>query len=109
MLPTKLGEFEQAVLVAVLEAGDEAFALEVRRSLEESSGKEVSRGAFYATVERLRRKRLVTWEIRKPASSRRATKQRRFRVTPDGVEALRDVRRSLELRCAMLDDALGGS
>jgi DNA-binding PadR family transcriptional regulator len=107
MNDTQLGEFEQAVLLSILREGPNAFALEVRGGLERDSGKPVSRGAFYTTVERLGRKGLLTWETLRPEGSRRATKQRRFSLTPDGLEALREAKRSLKARWARLDEALG--
>jgi DNA-binding PadR family transcriptional regulator len=107
MAEIQLGEFEQGVLLAVLREGAAAFALEVREGLESDSGKPVSRGAFYTTVERLRRKGLLTWETLRPHGSRRATKQRRFSVTPEGIAALRTAKRSLDARRARLAEALG--
>jgi len=109
MAELELGQFEQAVLVSVLREGASAFALEMRRALEVDSGKPVSRGAFYGTVERLKRKGLLTWEVLRPEGERRATKQRRFSVTPAGLEALRHAKQSLEARCANLEQVLGES
>jgi PadR family transcriptional regulator PadR len=109
MTDSRLGEFEQAVLLSILREGRDAFAMEVRRSLEKDSGKPVSRGAYYATVERLKRKGLLTWESARPANSRRVTKQRRFSLTPEGVQALKDVRQSLRERWVRLDQAFGES
>ena len=109
MADAPLGEFEQAVLLCILREGRDAFALEVRRALEEDSGKPVSRGAFYATVERLRRKGLLSWETLRPANSRRTTKQRRFSLTEQGTEALREAMRSLEARWTRLENVLGES
>jgi DNA-binding PadR family transcriptional regulator len=106
MTDLRLGQFEQAVLISVLREGDAAFALEVRRTLEVDSGKPISRGAFYTTVERLKRKGLLTWETLRPEGERRETKQRRFSVTPAGLEALRETKRSLEARCARLEQVL---
>ena len=80
MTDLHLGQFEQALLISVLREGAAAFALEVRRALEVDSGKPVSRGAFYTTVERLKRKGLLTWETLQPEGERRDTKQRRFSV-----------------------------
>jgi len=59
MTDPQLGQFERAVRVAVVQEGDTAFALEVRRTLEADSGKPVSRGRFYTTVERVKRKGLL--------------------------------------------------
>jgi DNA-binding PadR family transcriptional regulator len=109
MTDLQLGQFEQAVLIAVLREGAAAFALEVRRALEVDSGRPVSRGAFYTTVERLKRKGLLTWETVRPEGESRATMQRRFSVTPAGLVALRDAKRFLEARCASLEQVLGES
>lgn len=106
MSPSFLGEFEQMVLLAVLQQGDGAFALEVRRELEESAGRSVSRGAFYTTLDRLERKGLVRWEERRPEDSRRSAPLRRFEVTPAGIDALRTSRRALETLWRGLDDVL---
>ncbi len=48
-----LGEFEQMVLLAILQEGGNAYGLEVRKELERSAEREVSRGAFYTTLDRL--------------------------------------------------------
>ena len=83
-----LGEFEQLVLLAVLQLGDEAYAPNVSRLLDERAGREVSRGALYATLDRLERKRYVEWKIQAATSRRRGSRRRLFTVTPSGVEAL---------------------
>lgn len=106
MSPSFLGEFEQMVLLAILQQGEGAFALEVRRELEESAGRSVSRGAFYTTLDRLERKGLVRWEERTPEDSRRSAPLRRFEVTLDGLAALRTARQALETLWRGLDDVL---
>ncbi|MEZ4588758.1 MAG: helix-turn-helix transcriptional regulator [Gemmatimonadales bacterium] len=79
-----LGEFEQLVLLAVLSLEDDAFAAEIRRRIETAAERSVSRGALYATLDRLEAKGFLGWE---------AGARRRFVVTREGVAALR---RSLE-------------
>lgn len=106
MADGSLGEFEQVVLVAILRQGDVAFALEVRREIEAESGRPVSRGAFYTTLERLERKGLVTWEGARPTNARRREVQRRFAVTPAGLEMLRTTSRHLRERWTQLEEAL---
>ena len=101
-----LGEFEQMILLAVLQRAEQAFALEVRRELEQSAGRSVSRGAFYTTLDRLERKGLVAWTEEEPADGRRNAPLRRFRVTPDGIEALRESRRALTTLWRDLDEVL---
>jgi PadR family transcriptional regulator PadR len=97
-----LGEFEQMVLLAILKQGEHAFALEVRREIEESAERTVSRGAFYTTLDRLERKGMVEWTETEPAV-RRSGPLRRFTVTPEGVAALRTSRRALETLWTGLD------
>ncbi|MEJ2539137.1 MAG: helix-turn-helix transcriptional regulator [Gemmatimonadota bacterium] len=101
-----LGEFEQMVLLAILQQGDQAFALEVREVLEDRAGRSVSRGAFYTTLDRLEQKGLVTW-LEEEAGPRRSGPLRRFQVTPEGVESLRTSRRALETLWEGLDVLAG--
>lgn len=98
-----LGEFEQMVLLAVLQQGENAFALEVRREIETSANRSVSRGAFYTTLDRLERKGFVRWEERQPDDSRRSAPLRHFAVTDEGIEALRTSRRAIDSLSRGLD------
>jgi DNA-binding PadR family transcriptional regulator len=90
-----LGEFEQRVLLAILRTGEEPTALEVRRELERVLDRDVSRGAFYTTLERLEAKGRLTWETRPGRQSRQDLPERRLQVTPQGLEDLRIARQSL--------------
>ena len=102
-----LGEFEQMVLLAILQRQKKAFALEVRREIERSAGRSVSRGAFYTTLERLERKDFVEWGEEVPDDPRRSGPLRRFPVTPRGVQALRESRRAVGALSRGLDSVLG--
>ena len=90
-----LGEFEQMVLLAIMQGGEDANALQVRRELEENANRSVTKGAFYTTLDRLEKKNYVTWEARVPDSGRRGLPQRHFKVTPQGVDELRRSRHAL--------------
>ena len=103
---TYLGEFEQMVLLAILQQGDRAFALEVRREIERSADRTVSRGAFYTTLERMERKGFVTWSEEAPDDVRRGAPLRRFRVTTLGLDALRDSRQAVQALSRGLDGLL---
>ena len=101
-----LGEFEQLVLLAVIQEGDSAFALEVRRMIEERTGRSISRGAFYTTLDRLERKGMVTWTQETPKDHRRRAPLRLYQVTPAGLGALRESRRALDSLSQGLDALL---
>lgn len=79
-----LGEFEQIVLLAVARQERETYGMEIRREIEERTGRQVSIGAVYATLDRLEGKGFV--HPRHDAEAGRA--RRFFTLTPDGVTAL---------------------
>ena len=78
-----LGTFEEQVLVAVLRTKDGAYGMAVRRELESVTGREVTIGAVYATLDRLEAKGLV-----ESARSAGQPSRRVFTITPRGVDAL---------------------
>jgi PadR family transcriptional regulator PadR len=79
-----LGEFEQIVLLAVARLGDGPYGMRIRQEIEARSGRSVTIGAVYATLDRLEDKGLV--RSREDQSSGRA--RRFFDMTPAGVDAL---------------------
>ena len=101
-----LGEFEQMMLLAILQQGDSAFGLEVRREIERSAQRSVSRSAFYTTLERLEKKGFVVWEEATPTDSRRTAPLRRFTVTAEGREAIGAAGRAWRSLWRGLDDLM---
>lgn len=92
---TSIGEFEQMVLLAVLRLKDGAYAPGVGRLLEQATGRRVSRGALYATLERLEEKGLLRWRLTGSAPPRGGHRRRLFEVTPSGLGVLRATRSAL--------------
>lgn len=102
-----LGEFEQIVLLAILQAGDGAYAVPIREEIARRTGRSVSRGALYTTLERLEIKGLVASRLADPTPQRGGRAKRLVAVTPRGVRALRASRRSLLELWRGLDTLLG--
>lgn len=102
-----LGEFEQMVLLAILQGGEDANAYEIRKELEASADRTVSKGAFYTTLDRMEKKHLLTWKTRVPEGGRGGLPQRHFRVSPTGVDELRKSRHALRNLWRDLDGVLG--
>jgi DNA-binding PadR family transcriptional regulator len=102
-----LGEFEQLVLLAVLQLGAEADAARVRERLERDAGRRVSRGALYATLDRLTRKGYVDWEARAATPNRGGIPGRCFRLTEPGLEALRRSYAALRTLARGVEGVLG--
>jgi PadR family transcriptional regulator, regulatory protein PadR len=80
-----LGTFEEQVMVAILRTGQDAFGMNVRREIENVTGRDVAIGAVYATLDRLEAKRLVR-SYRAPGDDGRD--RRMFEVTRAGATAL---------------------
>ncbi len=104
-----LGEFEQMGVLAILQPGGNAYGLEVRKELERSAEREVSRCEFYKTLDRLESKRYVSWKTAASTGERGGMPQRLFKVTPAGVRALRHSRKALMNLWRGLDNVLGES
>ena len=91
-----LGEFEQMVLLAILHVGDDAYGLTIRKELEARTGRKVTHGAAYITLERLVNKGLVDTWMGVPSPQRGGRSKRHFRVAEPGLEALRESHRAMQ-------------
>jgi len=87
-----LGEFEQIVLLAVVRLSDEAYGTNIRREIEARSGRLVTIGATYVTLDRLVAKGYLRAHEGSPTAERSGRAKRFFAVTPAGVRALEAAR-----------------
>ena len=101
-----LGEFEQMVLLAILQGGANANALEIRRELEASANRSVTKGAFYTTLDRLEKKGYLSWTTRVAEKGRGGLPQRHFSVTPEGIAELQKSKNALTRLWRGLDRVL---
>jgi len=97
MSPRPISEFEQMVLLAVLQTADEAYAPNIREVLRERAKRRVSRGALYRTFDRMAAKGLLEWDVEdsNKIPERGGVPMRRFRATAEGRRALRQSREAL--------------
>jgi DNA-binding PadR family transcriptional regulator len=93
MAPLSLGEFELAVLLAVVRLGDGAYGLGIRREVSALRARDYSVGAVYTTLQRLEEKGVVSSRTSAPIAVRGGRSRREYRVTATGKRALRDARR----------------
>lgn len=84
-----LGEFEQAVLLAIAHLGPETYGVPVRGFLEERVGRAVAIGALYTALDRLERKGYVASRMSDPLPERGGRSRRQFRLRPEGAAALK--------------------
>jgi PadR family transcriptional regulator PadR len=90
-----LGEFEQLLLLALLHTSDDAYGVEIRRVIEQRSGRTVSPGAVYTALDRLERRGLVTSRLGDPTPQRGGKCKRYYRLEPAGARLLRESQRVL--------------
>jgi DNA-binding PadR family transcriptional regulator len=102
-----IGELEQMVLLAVLQLGDAAYGVAIMGELAAKVDREVSRGAMYATLDRLEGKGLLASELGEPTPQRGGRGKRYVTVTPAGVAALKESRAALHELWRGLDPVLG--
>ena len=90
-----LGEFEQAILLAVLRLGEGGYGRAIREELESCTGRRVAHGPAYITLDRLESKGFVTSRLSDATDDRGGRRKRYFQVTPIGITSLRESRRAL--------------
>jgi DNA-binding PadR family transcriptional regulator len=85
----RLGQFEELVLLALLRLREEdAYGVPIRREIVERTGRDVSFGALYTTLDRLKRKGYITSRIGDPTPERGGRAKRYFKIEAAGMEAL---------------------
>src|SRR5438067_13663828 len=90
-----LGSFEQAVLIAVIRLGDEAYGSAVVSELHTRLQRDVTVGAVHATLVRLENKGLLSSHLGEGTPIRAGRPRRYYKVEPKGVRALDDARKPL--------------
>jgi DNA-binding PadR family transcriptional regulator len=83
-----LGEFEHLVLLALMRLGEEAYGVAVRQEIRARTGRDVTIGAIYVTLDRLEAKGLTASRVGEPTPERGGRAKRYFRVTPRGRTAV---------------------
>jgi DNA-binding PadR family transcriptional regulator len=77
------------VLLALVHLGPNAYGMTVRREIEQRTGRDISIGAIYTTLQRLENKGYVTSTVGEPTAERGGRAKRMFRLEADGRRALR--------------------
>jgi len=83
-----LGEFEQIVLLSILRLDDNAYGVRIRSEITTHTGRRVTPGALYTTLERLDQKGLVSSRVGDPTPERGGRAKRYYTVSGAGLKAL---------------------
>ena len=87
-----IGQFEQAVLLALIRLGKDAYGRAILNEVQQRLNRDVSAGAVYATLERLEAKGLVSSKLAPGTAIRGGRARRYFAPTGTGVRALNDAK-----------------
>jgi DNA-binding PadR family transcriptional regulator len=83
-----LGSLEHIILLALARLDGSAHGMIVRREIEERTGRDISIGAVYATLERLEAKGYISSFTGEPTPERGGRAKRLFRLEAAGKRAL---------------------
>jgi DNA-binding PadR family transcriptional regulator len=92
-----IGQFEQAVLVALIRLGNDAYGRAILNEVQERLARDVSAGAVYATLERLEAKGLASSKLAPGTAIRGGRARRYFAPTGAGVRALNDAKSATDM------------
>ena len=98
-----LGEFEQLVLLAVMQVGDDAYGVPVHDEIRRRTGRDLTLGALYKTLARLEAKGLVRSRVGEPTPQRGGRRRRHNVVTAAGRRALQSTIRTQRTLAAGLE------
>jgi PadR family transcriptional regulator, regulatory protein PadR len=105
--PPVLGEFEQMVMLALLQLGPDAYGAAVCSEIEQRGGRGVSVSAVHTTLDRLEQKGLVKSRVGDPTPQRGGKRKRHYEVAASGMRALQASYRSLRNMADGLEHLLG--
>jgi PadR family transcriptional regulator PadR len=86
-----IGEFEELVLLAILNQGDKAYGVTIHEALEEATNRSITIGSLYTTLSRLEEKGLVQSWIGEPTAERGGRAKRHYKVRGSAHSLLREV------------------
>lgn len=92
MIETRLGEFEEVVLLLVGIMDKEAYAFKITDEFEQQTGRSVSIGAIHSTLTRLEEKGFLQSTMGEPSSIRGGRRKRIYSITAYGIKALQDAK-----------------
>ena len=89
MRETRLGEFEEVILLLVGILGEEAYSFKIADEFESQTGRAVSIGAAHSTLDRLENKGFLTSAMGKSTAERGGRRKRIFSITASGRRVLK--------------------
>ncbi|MGB0346506.1 MAG: PadR family transcriptional regulator [Balneolaceae bacterium] len=97
---------EELLLLSVWRLQEDAYGLSIRKYFSELMGKDMSVGAVYVPLERLKKRGLLeSWES-EPTDKRGGRKKRFYKLSAEGISALSVVKKQHEKAWRGLSDLI---
>ena len=109
MTRESLGEFEQMVLVAILQLSGDVYGVPIVDEIHRRTGRRVADAAVYVALRRLEQRGFITSWMSEPTTERGGKARRCVKVSPAGLRALRASRQAMDQMWKGLDASLRGS
>ena len=100
MKKTKLGEFEELVLLTVAALQQEAYGVEIKRELESRLKEKLSVGSIQSALKRMEEKGFLISEFGEATQKRGGKRKRIYTTTSYGRKVLAEMR---EIRASLWD------
>jgi len=84
----ELSKLEETVLVVIWKLGDTAYGVNIKKQVNETTGKNYFYNTVYTTFEQLLRKGFITKHFGEPTAVRGGKRKVFFQITKEGMEAL---------------------
>ncbi|MBO6496773.1 MAG: helix-turn-helix transcriptional regulator [Roseivirga sp.] len=92
MKKTKLGEFEELVLLTVIVLKEDAYGVEIKRELEERLNETLSVGSIQSALKRMEEKGFLKSEFGEATAVRGGKRKRIYTATPLAVQTLEEIK-----------------
>jgi PadR family transcriptional regulator, regulatory protein PadR len=102
-----LGELELVVLMALMRADEGAHGAAIREEIAATTGRRVTPGAIYPTLDRLEQRGLVRSSMGEPVAERGGRAKRHFVLLKPGLVEVRRAWRQYAQLAAGLESELG--
>lgn len=104
-----LGQFEQIVLTAILALNENAYGVPIHTKVEElARPRKITRGAVYATLDRMEDKGWITSWMSQPTPERGGRSRRHYRLEKSGRQVLKESARTARRLIDTIAENLGG-
>lgn len=90
MIETRLGEFEEVLMLLVGILGDNAYAFQIAAEFKSQTGRAVSIGSVHSTLDRLEKKGFLNSAMGNATTERGGRRKRIFKITALGKRVVQN-------------------